>query len=243
MTDLINRRPAGFYYDFRPASYFEDVDLKTIVLASISGEHRRRDVEERLASGDFNPLVWGEWLTDSTLDPDLRSRLSSVHPSLMSGEYLPPMGAQDIEIARVVLASVTGDVISVRARRDHGSAGGIAYLVVDEYGTEYQLVQERSAQPLTLGELIALINTTLRDEDETGGGIAISHVVWHCEQGEGEGMRGFVRVESAFYPELNRFYDAVLDGYLDELDEVLRKEREEEERECGEEETPAAAAD
>ncbi len=159
MTDLVNRRPAGFDYDFRPASYFEDVDLKSIVLASIS----------------------------------------------------------------------------VRARRDHASAAGIAYLVVDEYGTEYQLVQERSAQPLTLGELIDLINTTVRDDNEITGGLAISHVVWHCEQGMGEGMRGFVRVESAFYPELNRFYDAVLDGYLDELDEVLRKEREGEEQEYEEE--------
>jgi hypothetical protein len=150
MTDLINRRPAGFDYDFRPASYFEDIDLKTTLLSSISGEQRRRDVEERLASGDFDPQVWGEWLTDSTLDPDTRSLLSSAHPGLMSGEYLPPMGAQDIEIARVVLASVTGDVISVRARRDHGSAGGIVYLVVDEYGTEYRLAQERSARPLPL---------------------------------------------------------------------------------------------
>ncbi|MBM3345671.1 MAG: hypothetical protein FJY55_04125 [Betaproteobacteria bacterium] len=222
MTDLINRRPAGFDYDFRPASYFEDVDPKTIILSSISGEHRRRDVEARLASGDFNPLVWGEWLTDPTLDPDTRRLLSSVHPGLMSGEYLPPMGAQDIEIARVVLASVTGDVISVRARRGHGSAGGIAYLVVDEYETDYQLTQQHSARPLTLGELIALINTAGRDDDETAGGLAISHVVWHCEQGECEGMRGFVRVESAFYPELNRFFDTVLGEYLDGVEEAIR---------------------
>ena len=83
----------------------------------------------------------------------------------------------------------------------------------------------------------------MRDEDEITGGLAVSHVVWHCEHGMGEGMRGFVRVESAFYAELNRFYDRVLDGYLDERDDGQRKEREEEERECGEEETPAAAAE
>ena len=239
MTDLINRRPAGFIYDFRPRSYFERVDLRTLLLSSINGEHRRKDVEQRLDAGDFDPVVWGEWLTEGSLDPETRSMFSSVHPGMMSGEYLPPMGQEDIEIARVVLASVTGDVISIRARRN---GEGISYLVVDEYETEYQLTRDHSERPLTLGELIALINTAVRDEDETGGGIAISHVVWHCEQGEGEGMRGFVRVESAFYPELNRFYDAVLDGYLDELDEVQRKEREEEEREDGEEETPVAAA-
>ena len=248
MTDLINRRPAGFVYDFRPASYFERIDSRTLLLSSINGEHRRRDVEQRLDAGDFDPVVWGEWLTETTLDADTRSLFASVHPAMMSGEYLPPMGQEDIEIARVVLASVTGDVISIRARRaaatspaaslvrsaaEGGGEGNrqeaqtstyaITYLVVDEYETRYQLTRDHSERPLTMGELIDLINTAVRDEDDTGGGLAISHVVWHCEQGMGEGMRGFVRVESAFYPELNRFFDTVLDEYLDQYDAEVRK--------------------
>lgn len=232
MTDLINRRPAGFIYDFRPASYFERIDSRTLLLSSINGEHRRRDVEQRLDAGDFDPVVWGEWLTEGSLDPETRSMFSSVHPGMMSGEYLPPMGQEDIEIARVVLASVTGDVISIRARRN---GDGISYLVVDEYETEYQLTRDHSDRPLTLGELIDLINTAVRDEDEITGGLAVSHVVWHCENGMGDDMRGFVRVESAFYPELNRFFDTVLDEYLDRYDEEIRKLNEEEESE--EEET------
>ena len=35
----------------------------------------------------------------------------------MSGEYLPDFEGDEVEIARVTLASVTGDVVSIRARR------------------------------------------------------------------------------------------------------------------------------
>jgi hypothetical protein len=70
MTETSARRPSGYTYWYRPASYFEDLDPATIIVSSILGEERRKDVQERLVSGDFNDLFWGEWLTDSKLDDD-----------------------------------------------------------------------------------------------------------------------------------------------------------------------------
>ena len=64
--------------NFRPASFFQDVDPHTLVVASILGEERRKDVQERLSSGDFNPLVWGEWMTESKLDASTRDLFGKV---------------------------------------------------------------------------------------------------------------------------------------------------------------------
>ena len=76
------RRPAGFDYGFRPTSYFEDLDPTTIVVASILGEERRKDVQARIASSDFDPFVWGEWLTESKLEDDIRGREEGDNPLL-----------------------------------------------------------------------------------------------------------------------------------------------------------------
>jgi hypothetical protein len=52
----------------------------------------------------------------------------------MGGEYLPPLEERETEIARISLASVTADQISVRARHVRE---GIIYSIVDEYATGY----------------------------------------------------------------------------------------------------------
>lgn len=51
----------------------------------------------------------------------------------MSGAYLAPMDGEEVEVLRVTLKSVTGDVTSVRAKR---TAASIRYRVVDEYEGE-----------------------------------------------------------------------------------------------------------
>ena len=76
----------------------------------------------------------------------------------MGGEYLPPLRKGEVEIARISLASVTADQISVRARR---SRGRIRYRVVDEYmeTSTYVCHPASSVSPLSLGELIALMES------------------------------------------------------------------------------------
>ena len=62
----------------------------------------------------------------------------------MGGEYLPPVKKGEVEIARISLESVSGDQISVRARR---SGGRISYSIVDEYGNYYMDTTYARAHP------------------------------------------------------------------------------------------------
>jgi hypothetical protein len=58
----------------------------------------------------------------------------------MGGEYLPDLKQDEVEIARITIASTTQDVTSVFARRGKHR---IYYRVVDEYGGETLLRQEQ----------------------------------------------------------------------------------------------------
>ena len=213
MARQVPRRPAGFDYGYRPAWYFSNLDSKTVVLASILGEERRRDVEERLASGDFDPTVWGEWLTESKLDDDIRTMFGDAHPGLMGGEYLPPLEDGQIEIARIVYASVTQDVTSIRARR---CGKRIRYAIVDENEYVYTASRLSSTKPLTLGQLIRLINRSHpAEEDGFDNGLVFSFLENIIAYGgDADSMRHFIRVESAFYPELGRCYEEAIERYF-----------------------------
>ena len=69
-------------------------------------------------------------LLNGSLDDESRQRLGHVHPHFIGGEYLPSYGRQEVEIARIELASTTSDVISLRARP---AGSRIRYRIVDEY--------------------------------------------------------------------------------------------------------------
>ena len=215
MTNPVARRPSGFDYGYRPASYFDDLDPNTLIVASILGEERRKDVKERLESGNFNPVVWGEWLTESKLDDSTRRIIGGGHPRFMGGEYLPSFGGDEIEIARIVLASVTQDVISIRARRQ---GKRIYYCVADEYESTFKMGKTWSVKPLTLRELITLIDGSNQEDDTKTTGLVFSILDWNIEStGEPEEMRHFIAVSSSFYPELGSYYNKAISKYLDRL--------------------------
>jgi len=229
---VLRRYPSGFDYSFRPASYFHP-DPETLIVASILGEERRKDVKRRLAAGGLDPDLHGDWLTDSKLDNSTRQVLGAMHPSYMGGEYLPSMGQQEIEIARVVLASTTQDVISIRARR---TPQFIAYRVVDEYETGYILFKHRTKLPLTLRELIKFLNRTNRDDvgSDNHNGLVITPLAMNLEcDPDPESYMDFVSVHSSFYPELGRYFDRLTSEYLVEKmepeEEVYEEDDEEEE--------------
>jgi len=90
-----------------------------------------------------------------TLSDEQREDLAQIHPSFRGGEFLPPYAAQELEIARIELQSSTWDVISVRARRADDT---IYYSICDEYASQFELCPPLSNVPLTLGELIDLID-------------------------------------------------------------------------------------
>lgn len=126
-------------------------------------------------------------------------------PLFGGGSYLPRLAAREVEIAGVALASTTGDVISVRARP---VAEGIRFRVVDEYRTRFKVVSPIRSQPLTLGELVEMMDTV-----EFGGGVGMVESfldlnwVGHDPLYDPGDLREFVLVVSPFYRQLERLYD------------------------------------
>jgi hypothetical protein len=184
--------------DFRPASYFWPLGLETHLLATVKGAERKAALQQLIATGQAGDIP--DFLAKSALSDEERQALGRIHPAFMGGEYLPDLHDDEIEIARIVIASTTWDVTSVFARRDGGL---IHYRVVDEYNgsTLSDESTRTSEQPLTLRELEAFLN----------GAWSIYDVL-DMNFGDGGGdvgaMLAFVsRVESQFYPMIGQLYN------------------------------------
>src|ERR1022692_2867015 len=90
----------GIDLDYRPRNYFWAADLKIPLLSDIAGETRRQLVRGFIEAG--NPIPSG--LDAPVLDEEMRQAWGRVHPSHMGGEFLPPFGNGEVEIARISLA-------------------------------------------------------------------------------------------------------------------------------------------
>jgi hypothetical protein len=196
----------GVNLTFRPRSYFGPIPAETHVLAHVTGHERREFVRAQLASDGDDPmldLLAGLFASD-------RETLGRLHPAFMGGEYLPPFLDDETEVARISLASTTADQISIRAQR---LPDGIAYRIVDEYGdmVEYVCRPARSELPLTLAELVALIDAAAPD-----GGAALSFLYMNAavDPASAPTLRNFVRVSSEFYPELASYYDRRIEAWF-----------------------------
>ncbi len=121
-----------------------------------------------------------------------RRAIGRIHPHFMGGEYLPDQEDGEVEIARIEIDSTTSDVTSVYARLD-GST--IRYRVVDEYGGETLSgpAERESKEPLTLGEL----------EEFFIGAWPFLEVLDMNFENDTQGMLGFFRARSQFYPRLD----------------------------------------
>ncbi len=198
----MTRKPAtpevpGIDLSFRPASYFWPLGLETHLLARIKGAERKAALQKLIDAGDLD--VVPEFLAHSALSDEERQALGRIHPAFMGGEYLPDLTSNEVEIARITIASVTQDVTCVRARRGKNR---ISYRVVDEY--EGETLSERrtraSTRPLTLGELEAFFN----------GAWSIFEILEMNFGDDGydvDRMLSFViGVESQFYPTIDALY-------------------------------------
>jgi hypothetical protein len=191
MTD-----PKKFDLGYRPDSYWEAPDPVRAIVGDIKGDLRRQMVRDLLERGIE---IEEELLGESASEP-LRTRLGQIHPQWMGGEYLPDLLAGEVEIARLTLDSTTRDVYSVRARRREGR---IRYRIVDEYETRWDCSRESSARPLTLGELVTLIDTATFQG--YNGGDLTDALRDGCG-GLPEEDADFVTVTSEFYPDLEAYY-------------------------------------
>jgi hypothetical protein len=189
-------------YGFRPSRYWTPAHASQI-LSNIKGANRKRAALGLLAAGRLDQAD-NTLLTD-TLSEDERTALGRIHPTLMGGEYLPDCDAEEVEIARITMASTTQDVISIRARPVED---GIAYRVVDEYDTDYTLGFSHSAKPLTLAELVHFIETA----DGEAGAIGVGFLDFKVrEQGEEvEDQIGFLEFSSEYYEQLSDHYELAI---------------------------------
>ena len=198
-----------FDFAFRPASYWDHPDPVRAILSNIKGQNRRRMVYRLLTgaqeSGSLGEIPSG--FLEAELDHSTRAQVSAMHPSWMGGEYLPQYLRGEVEIARIVLDSTTQDVISFRARLRRGGRR-ILYRVVDEYPESGAWIcrPASSLQPLTLGQMIGLINSA-RSPDliEHRGSLPdlLREGQVDCEPQE---LADFVSVESDIYSELTAYY-------------------------------------
>lgn len=174
------------------------------MLAGISGTARRALAAQALETPDDPGLPSTDFLFAGDLSVKERDAWGRVHPNMMGGEYLPPSEEDEVEVVRIDLDSVTADVIQVRARR---GPDGIHYRVVDEYETPFLPPLARTASPLSLAELIDLIDET-RVEGESQVGLTDHYREMNFRhRTDSVELLDFVKVSSAFYPELARYYD------------------------------------
>ena len=149
------------------------------------------------------------FLAQSALSDEERQALGRIHPAFMGGEYLPDLTSNEVEIARITIASITQDVTSVYARRGKNR---IYYRVVDEYDGETlsEKNTRTSTRPLTLGELEAFFN----------GAWSIFDVLAMNFGRDGYDPRTrcsrfVIDVESQFYPQIDDLYRRRIEAWAD----------------------------
>jgi hypothetical protein len=206
----MDRKPAneipevpGIDLDYRPCDYFWAADLTIPLLSGIAGETRRQMVRKLIEAG--RPVPDG--LDAAVLDEETRQMWGRLDPSNMGGEYLPLLRKGEVEIARISLASVTADQISVRAWR---SGKRLGYRIVDEYEMGCVCRPASSASPLSLRELIALM------EGACEGGIIFPALEMNLSGSTPAELAEFITVTSDFYPDLGRYYRALTNAWLEE---------------------------
>lgn len=179
-----------FDLDFRPESYFWDLGAENELLTQIKGAARREALQQLIDQGQRAQIP--EFLSKAKLSDDERAAIGRIHPYFMGGEFLPDQEDGEVEIARIEIDSTTADVTSVYASL---TDTGIHYRVVDEYGgdTLSGPSEMDSSLPLTLGELEAFF---------TGAWPLMQVLEMNFEEDD-EGMLGFFRAYSQFYPQLD----------------------------------------
>lgn len=199
---------------FAPSSYWDFDALGLQTVSRIAGSERRARVESVLESegldgfsrlAESDPSVLAELLPDED-----RRFLGSLHPKAMGGEFLPRLQPREVEIARIELhASVLADVIRVVARP---TRRGIRYVVQDEYMDEsgpYKQPFQYKQRPLSLGELIDLIDSSDReDQHEFGWGLVLPFFQSCIDYKfvAPEAIPSIVEVTSGYYPQLRDHY-------------------------------------
>jgi len=191
--------------NFRPAGYFWPLSLASHLLGTVKGVVRQNHIRTLIEENRLDELE--NWLAHESLSDEVRKSTGRVHPILMGGEYLPNLHKVEVEIARISLESVTGDVISVRAARGKRR---IRYHIIDEYDGETLngVTRRTSTRPLTLGQLERFI-------EGSSGGMNIVRRNIPDDAADLKKYEGFLRATSPFYPDLTTLYQQRFDELVE----------------------------
>jgi hypothetical protein len=142
-------RPLAIDLAYRPESYFWAYDNNIKLASDIKGAERKAMYERAIQSGDTE--LANAIISVPELTHEERRAQGSIGPGWMGGEYLTNRELEEVEIARITIASTTQDVTCVYAKRGKSR---IYYRVVDEYeGMTLDECTRTSVKPLTLNEL------------------------------------------------------------------------------------------
>jgi hypothetical protein len=202
--------------DFRPVTYWTTFDEAAEVVNNIEGADRRRVAERYFMKGETPP----QWIAAPKLSGEYQQYWGETDPRHLGGEFLPRTRPGEVEIARITLAASTQDVTSIRARK---VSNRIAYRVVDEYEEDHRpwsVRRRTSIRPLTLGELVDLIETAeLPSQPGWGLVTKLMRSQFECGMDDAELCRylSFFEITSPFYPHLGSYFDQLIRQYIDEL--------------------------
>ncbi len=188
-------RPLDLRY--RPTRYFGPRRLEAHLLAQIQNARVKEQIQAAYDAGHLEEAR--DLLQTAVRSPEIMHALESVHPSFLGGNYLPPLEAGEVEIARLTLESVTRDVKVAYAKQVNRR---IRIRVVDEYDADYITAAPRVvARPLTLGHFARYFVETIHLYD-----ILEMNFVTYREPGGGDPLESalaFFTAQSDFYPNLD----------------------------------------
>jgi len=121
-------------------------------------------------------------------------------PHFDVGEYLPISKKGEIEFVRISLASTTGDVYSLRIKKEEKS---FEVTIVDEYETEFTDYENKYVQIPTQGEVFDIIINMNYEPD--------SEPYWLAIIGQNgfetiDQITDFIQIDSNIYPDLNELF-------------------------------------
>ena len=198
--------------DYRPDCYW---NVPERMLANIKGEWRRELIRNAAEAGSLDEVP-----SELFADEVPREVYEEVFPKdSRAGEFLPDFLSGEVEIARIVMPMTSNGVVSFRARQ---VAGEIHYRAVDQVQKDYVVSPDRSLRPLTLGQVLDLVNNSTKRDVENPD---FRFIDWLTEAAEFmpflEVFLAHVCVNSPYYPELSTWYVHQLDEWLRQRDAQL----------------------
>jgi len=199
-------------FSFRPETYWVRKNPIDLILSNIKGEQRRQLARKLIEVGCLDDP--GSVLVASQVTSEQRAALGAIHPAWLGGEYLPPDLPGETTIVRIAMRTVTSDVIEIRARP---ADRGAFYRIVDEYHTEIEFEPRWSQWPLTMMEVIDMIDSARGIHAGYGNIVTGALAANFGHPGaDPKQAAAFIRVESDVYPELEAWYRLVIEEWIEE---------------------------